>query len=127
MKPKIKNANVCFFYFVTAYSPELRSTFIEQTVRTGVIVSLECRATGSPPPSIFWSLDDIPLSPRGEYLISSQQDPITGDVVSFLNVSHTRVQNGGLYACTAVNNLGSVVHRAALNVYGKFSSCLRFK
>ncbi|XP_073979424.1 cell adhesion molecule Dscam2-like isoform X3 [Rhodnius prolixus] len=101
-----------------SYSPELRSTFIEQTVRTGVIVSLECRATGSPPPSIFWSLDDIPLSPRGEYLISSQQDPITGDVVSFLNVSHTRVQNGGLYACTAVNNLGSVVHRAALNVYG---------
>lgn len=42
-----------------------------------------------------------------------------GDVISHLNVSHTRADDGGLYQCIASNTMGSVAHSARLNVYGK--------
>lgn len=41
-----------------------------------------------------------------------------GDVVSHLNISNVRVQDGGHYSCRAVNSLGSAEHGARLNIYG---------
>ncbi|KAL1110232.1 hypothetical protein AAG570_008309 [Ranatra chinensis] len=98
-------------------SPELLSTFIEQTVQPGVSVSLSCRSSGTPPPRISWYLDGSSLLPRGGYMLSSFLDS-KGDVVSYLNISHTRIQNGGQYTCSARNSVGIAEHSASLNVYG---------
>lgn len=43
---------------------------------------------------------------------------ISGDVISHLNISHVRPDDGGLYKCIASNSMGSVSHSARLNVYG---------
>lgn len=44
----------------------------------------------------------------------------SGDVISHLNISHVRTDDGGLYKCIATNSMGSVQHSARLNVYGKY-------
>jgi Down syndrome cell adhesion molecule len=43
---------------------------------------------------------------------------ISGDVISHLNITHSRSEDGGLYKCVAANLIGSVVHTTRLNVYG---------
>lgn len=43
---------------------------------------------------------------------------ISGDVISHLNISHVRTDDGGLYKCTATNTVGSVSHSARLNIFG---------
>ena len=45
---------------------------------------------------------------------------MSGDVISHLNISHVRPDDGGLYKCIATNSMGSVEHVARLNVYGKY-------
>ena len=42
--------------------PRLHSTFGQQTLRPGPAVSLQCVASGNPPPSISWSLDTQPVT-----------------------------------------------------------------
>lgn len=44
---------------------------------------------------------------------------MSGDVISHLNISHTRADDGGQYQCIATNTMGSVKHAARLNVYGE--------
>ncbi|KAI8423541.1 hypothetical protein MSG28_012636 [Choristoneura fumiferana] len=39
-------------------------------------------------------------------------------VVSHLNISRTRVEDGGLYSCTAIEGESSVSHSARIDVYG---------
>lgn len=50
----------------------------------------------------------------GQYVDSS------GDVISHLNVSRVRTDDGGLYKCTALNTMGMIEYSARLNVYGMF-------
>ena len=44
---------------------------------------------------------------------------IHGDVVSHVNISRVRIEDGGQYACAVANRAGAVRHAARLNVYGK--------
>lgn len=43
---------------------------------------------------------------------------ISGDVISHLNISHVRADDGGLYKCIAENSVGSVSHADRLNIFG---------
>lgn len=54
---------------------------------------------------------------RRRYAIGQFVDE-SGDVISHLNISNVRVEDGGLYSCRAVNSLGSAEHSARLNIYG---------
>lgn len=45
---------------------------------------------------------------------------MSGDVISHLNISHVRPDDGGLYKCIATNSMGAVAHSARLNVYGRY-------
>lgn len=40
------------------------------------------------------------------------------DVVSYLNISAVRAEDGGLYTCRAANALGEAAHTSRLNIYG---------
>uniref|UniRef100_A0A1A9ZZV3 Down syndrome cell adhesion molecule n=2 Tax=Glossina TaxID=44049 RepID=A0A1A9ZZV3_GLOPL len=100
--------------------PELIYTFIEQNVRPGPLISLKCSASGSPPPQFSWLLDSQPImdvSLHHRFAIGQFVD-MSGDVISHLNISHVRPDDGGLYKCIATNSMGSVEHSARLNVYG---------
>jgi Down syndrome cell adhesion molecule len=115
--------------------------FIEQNVRTGNHISLKCSARGSPPPQVIfrfisrekllniyfeftfsfqftWLLDSQPIIDISahRYAIGQYVD-VSGDVISHLNISHVRADDGGLYKCTA-NSVGTVSHAARLNIFG---------
>ncbi|XP_069687424.1 cell adhesion molecule Dscam1 isoform X3 [Periplaneta americana] len=100
--------------------PELQSTFIEQVLRPGSPVSLHCSATGSPPPQFSWYLDGeiLTASSVGHRYAIGQYVDQAGDVISHVNITSARVQDGGLYTCKASNSLGSATHAARLNIYG---------
>lgn len=67
-----------------------------------------------------WLLDSQPIldvSALHRYAIGQFVDT-AGDVISHLNISHVRTDDGGLYRCVAGNAMGSAEHAARLNVYG---------
>lgn len=67
-----------------------------------------------------WLLDSQPIldvTSLHRYAMGQYVD-ITGDVISHLNISHVRADDGGLYKCTAANSVGSVSHSARLNIFG---------
>ncbi|CAG9122363.1 unnamed protein product [Plutella xylostella] len=93
--------------------------FTERTVTPGVDISMECAATGDRPPQFVWERDGV--------VITSNTDPryalgqlMTSDtsVVSQLNISRARVEDGGGYACTARLAARAAAHSARLHVHG---------
>ncbi|XP_023236837.1 Down syndrome cell adhesion molecule-like protein Dscam2, partial [Centruroides sculpturatus] len=98
-------------------SPVFLDTFIDKTTQPGPSVSLQCVATGTPLPQITWTLDGYPVPDNdrvrvGDYVSRS------GNVVSHVNISSVRVEDGGHYVCTAANEVGDLRHSGRLNVYG---------
>lgn len=63
----------------------------------------------------------VEVSSLHRYAIGQYVDS-TGDVISHLNISHIRTDDGGLYKCVASNSMGSTEYFARLNVYGKLLS-----
>ncbi|CAB3241311.1 unnamed protein product [Arctia plantaginis] len=100
--------------------PELHYTFIEQALHPGPALALHCAASGSPPPRFTWLLDAQPVEEH-----NTPQRTITqfmnsnGDVVSYLNLTSVRPEDGGRYTCRAHNSRGAVEHSTRLNVYGQ--------
>lgn len=43
-----------------------------------------------------------------------------GHLISYLNISESRVEDGGVYTCSCTNRNGSTAHSARLNIYGKY-------
>lgn len=75
-------------------------------------------------PQFTWLLDSQPIidvSSFHRYAIGQYVD-VSGDVISHLNISHVRADDGGLYTCVALNSMGNVEHAARLNVYGKWNT-----
>ncbi|XP_070391428.1 cell adhesion molecule Dscam1-like isoform X4 [Dermacentor albipictus] len=102
---------------VTDDPPILRETFSERTLSPGPSISLKCIAAGRPLPQVTWSLDGLPVPENvrfrmGDYVTSE------GHVVSFVNISGVRAEDGGLYRCSAGNDVGVSEHAARLNVHG---------
>ncbi|XP_072938506.1 cell adhesion molecule Dscam2-like [Epargyreus clarus] len=100
-------------------APELHYTFIEQALHPGPALALHCSASGSPPPRFTWLLDMQPVEEHNtqQRSISQFMSP-NGDVVSYLNITSVRPEDGGRYTCRAHNSRGMVEHSTRLNVYG---------
>ncbi|KAF4532569.1 hypothetical protein B566_EDAN008493 [Ephemera danica] len=105
--------------------PQLMYKFIRQTIQPGPSVSLKCVASGNPTPTIKWALDGFPL-PQNERFLIGQYVPSHGDVISHVNISSVRVEDGGTYQCTAFNRVGEATHSAQLNIYGKHTFNVSF-
>ncbi|XP_037299251.1 Down syndrome cell adhesion molecule-like protein Dscam2 [Manduca sexta] len=93
--------------------------FTERTVTPGGDISMQCAATADKPPQFVWERDGI--------IVSSNTDPryaigqiMTTDnsVVAQLNITRVRVEDGGLYSCTAKEGEHSASHENRLDVYG---------
>ncbi|CAK1602580.1 unnamed protein product [Parnassius mnemosyne] len=100
-------------------APELHYTFIEQALHPGPSLALHCSASGSPPPRFTWLLDMQPMEEHNtpQRSITQFMNP-NGDVVSYLNITSVRPEDGGRYTCRAHNSRGVAEHSTRLNVYG---------
>ncbi|XP_069190704.1 cell adhesion molecule Dscam2 isoform X3 [Procambarus clarkii] len=98
-------------------APVLEYRFISQTLQPGPSVSLKCIASGAPTPHVSWTLDGFPL-PQHDRLVVGQYVGMGGAVVSHVNLTGVRAEDGGAYTCIAANRAGSASHTAKLNVYG---------
>ncbi|XP_035706898.1 Down syndrome cell adhesion molecule-like protein Dscam2 [Folsomia candida] len=97
--------------------PEMVYRFSEQTIQPGPSVSLKCTAVGNPPPQFTWTLDGFAL-PESERFLVGQYVTIHDNVISHVNITHARDEDGGLYACQARNAMGIALHTGRLNIYG---------
>jgi len=52
-------------------------------------------------------------------MLIGQYVTVFGDVISHVNISGVKTEDGGEYECTAHNKAGSTSHAATLNVYGE--------
>nr|XP_021209307.1 Down syndrome cell adhesion molecule-like protein Dscam2 isoform X1 [Bombyx mori] len=93
--------------------------FTERTITPGGDISMQCAATGDKPPQFVWERDGI--------VVSSNTDPryalgqvMTSDnsVIAQLNITRVRVEDGGLYTCTAKEGEYSASHENRLDIYG---------
>ncbi|KAF9423658.1 hypothetical protein HW555_000984 [Spodoptera exigua] len=93
--------------------------FSETTVMPGVDVSLQCTLNGPHPGRFVWERDGIVISSNTDsrYVIGQTMAPDNG-VVTQLNISHLRVDDGGLFACVVHHGDNVIAHSDRLNVYG---------
>lgn len=98
-------------------TPKILSSFSEKVVNPNEPLFMVCNVKGTPPPRCSWSLDDDPVIKDSHHHLGHYETH-EGHVVSQLNVTHTQVQDGGLYRCTCSNSAGVVYHQARINVRG---------
>ncbi|KAJ6220760.1 hypothetical protein RDWZM_006572, partial [Blomia tropicalis] len=96
-----------FFYVFSVVEP----------VKPGTSLSIKCSATGVPLPQIVWTLDGSPLADHGRIRVG---DYVSSDGVvnSFVNITSVRTEDGGIYSCTASNDVHSISHSGRINVFG---------
>ncbi|XP_040537838.1 leucine-rich repeats and immunoglobulin-like domains protein 1 isoform X4 [Gallus gallus] len=108
-------------HFGSTYSNKARLTvnvlpsFIKTphdiTSRTGTTARLECAAEGHPPPQIAWQKDggtDFPAARERRMHVMPDDD------VFF--ITDVKIEDMGVYSCTAQNSAGSVLANATLTV-----------
>ena len=92
--------------------------FTDQFVQTGQRAALRCIAAGNPTPIVNWTLDGQPVVTKPHVSFGDFTD-LSGDVISYVNISSVKLEDGGEYRCIVTNDVGEVEHVARLNVYGK--------
>ncbi|XP_052751034.1 cell adhesion molecule Dscam2-like [Galleria mellonella] len=93
--------------------------FTESNVMPGVDVSLHCTVNGPHPARFIWERDGLVISSNTDsrYAIGQTMSP-DGGVITQLNITHLRVDDGGLYSCVAHHGENVIAHHDRLNVYG---------
>lgn len=98
-------------------------SFKSLTLSPNEAAALKCSATGSPAPGISWFLDGTQVLPgRGGYLVNAFGVP--GDsrqVISWMNISRSKVEDGGEWRCEAANSAGAVSFAERINVKGRLA------
>lgn len=97
--------------------PQLKVKFESQLLSVGERLSLKCVASGNPLPTVTWTVYDQAL-PENHRIQYGDYVSLTGDVVSYVNISAVSPTDGGLYTCSASNSAGRAVHSAIVRVQG---------
>ncbi|XP_022661612.1 Down syndrome cell adhesion molecule-like protein Dscam2 isoform X3 [Varroa destructor] len=104
-------------------APVIVESFKSLTLTPNEAAALKCSATGSPAPEISWFLDDAQVVPdRGGYFVNGFGVP--GDsrqVISWMNISRAKVDDGGEWRCEAANSAGAVSFAGRINVKGRLA------
>nr|XP_027204712.1 Down syndrome cell adhesion molecule-like protein 1 homolog [Dermatophagoides pteronyssinus] len=101
--------------------PSFVSVFnIPEPLRPGKSLSMKCSAIGTPLPQIIWTLDGQTLIDHGRIRVG---DYVSADniVNSFVNITTLRTEDGGIYSCTASNDIHSISHSSRIDVFGPAS------
>uniref|UniRef100_A0A672NF94 Cell adhesion molecule DSCAM n=1 Tax=Sinocyclocheilus grahami TaxID=75366 RepID=A0A672NF94_SINGR len=98
-------------------TPKILSAFSEKVVGPNEFVSLMCHVKGTPQPAVTWTLDDDVVTKDSRHRVG-HSITAEGNVVSYLNISHTQVRDSGVYRCTCNNSAGTVSYQARINVRG---------
>ncbi|XP_022240839.1 Down syndrome cell adhesion molecule-like protein Dscam2 [Limulus polyphemus] len=97
--------------------PELVETFSKKLLQPGLSVYLKCVAKGTPKPQISWCLDKAPVIQTGRVTVADFVN-LNGGIVSFVNISSVRVEDGGVYECLAQSVAGTATYSNRIDVYG---------
>ncbi|XP_053620257.1 cell adhesion molecule Dscam2-like [Plodia interpunctella] len=97
----------------------LSQHFSEINVMPGADVTLQCTVTGPHPVRFIWERDGLVISSNTDlrYTIGQTMSP-DGGAVTHLNMSHVRVDDGGLFSCVAHNGDSIIAHYDRINVFG---------
>lgn len=88
---------------------------VNSSVQTRQNATLECAATGFPPPQISWQKDggnDFPAAQERRMKVMSENDALL--------IFDVKLVDMGVYSCTAKNLAGMIATNATLTVLGKF-------
>ncbi|XP_056380538.1 leucine-rich repeats and immunoglobulin-like domains protein 1 isoform X2 [Hyla sarda] len=91
--------------------PSFTKTPRDNTIRTGTTARLECAADGHPTPEIAWQKDggtDFPAARERRMHVMPDDD------VFF--ITDVKIEDMGVYSCTAQNSAGSVSANATLTI-----------
>ncbi|MEE6493344.1 hypothetical protein FKM82_016793 [Ascaphus truei] len=91
--------------------PTFLKTPMDLTIRTGAMARLECAAEGHPTPQIAWQKDggtDFPAARERRMHVMPE------DEVFF--IANVKIEDMGLYSCTAQNTAGSISANVTLTV-----------
>lgn len=114
-------------------APQISPLERRYSVAQGADFELTCEVTGSPYPTVSWTIVRMKVESRkfitklnfypqnGAQLASNARQ--TGNVLRILNA---RPENSGVYVCAATNNAGSDQAAMSLDVERKFSSQILF-
>lgn len=108
------NCSSLFSCFSLSVLPSFIKTPHDITSRTGTTARLECAAEGHPTPQIAWQKDggtDFPAARERRMHVMPDDD------VFF--ITDVKIEDMGVYSCTAQNSAGSVLANATLTVLGK--------
>ncbi|XP_072946504.1 cell adhesion molecule Dscam2-like [Epargyreus clarus] len=128
-KTRRKNDTISFYtrHYGTRFKRDLVSGnvmitqhFTEKIMTPGEDISLQCSATASRPPRFIWERDGVVISSNTDsrYILGQMMSSSGVGVVSHLNISRMRVEDGGLYSCIAYEGDSSTSHIARIDVYG---------
>ncbi|XP_077436070.1 uncharacterized protein LOC144060408 [Vanacampus margaritifer] len=106
-----EHENLKIAFEVTEMPPRFINPICDVETAQGSTVMFECSLMGIPSPVVSWfkGAQKIPHNNR-RYLHSSDGDN------HFLKICKVTVQDGGIYACSAVNVVGETLCRASLVV-----------
>lgn len=94
--------------------PSFTKIPMDLTIRAGAMARLECAAVGHPIPQIAWQKDggtDFPAARKRRMHVMPEDD------VFF--IVDVKIEDTGVYSCTAQNTAGSISANATLTVLGK--------
>lgn len=89
--------------------PRFRQVPRDVDLKQGDSLTLNCSATGHPPPIITWSLNEVPIQFQNE-----TRKRITAQ--GTLLIESTRKEDAGIYQCDAVNELRRISYIAKVTV-----------
>lgn len=84
----------------------------------GTAISLKCTATGTPLPQVTWTLDGNSLHESTSRLSVGDFVTKSSEVISFVNMTAITTEDGGVYSCTAANEISSASHSGRIDVRG---------
>ena len=113
----LSNSRMLIAHVVSLISvlPSFTKTPMDLTIRAGAMARLECAALGHPAPQIAWQKDggtDFPAARERRMHVMPEDD------VFF--IVDVKIEDIGVYSCTAQNSAGSISANATLTVLGKW-------
>ena len=98
---------------IYAVAPTIHNAVTEHTTSAGSMVTLECNATGNPPPKIYWMFQGVNITRNEHYSI------MFNETTSILKILRITIHDFGVYTCNAVNKEGETSKNYTVIVFSE--------